>query len=176
MSKKKNILEELNKVIVLLKANDAVKKANYIMYIISIHIEIVESKQIWVDKEKDEEYHEFLKFLIEVYPLAKVNKEGIPREHLKDIVHDFQRYYCYKYDTLDFFDLEYYNPSLVNLEVHEILFWILNVKMTPEKIASHNLYFYIRTFQFKDYDKDIKDLMIKILDLIVKRISHGRKS
>jgi len=48
--------------------------------------------------------------------------------------------------------------------------------MTPEKIASHNLYFYIRTFQFKDYDKDIKDLMIKILDLIVKRISHGRKS
>jgi len=164
-----NILEKFKKEIKFLEANDKIIKEIYIKKIVLFHVNLLKSKKIYVEKNK--ENNALRNALTEIKKEMSLEKD-ISLEYSLKLLNIFKIYYLYKYNNENFFNLKKFYPPLIDMEFYEILVWIFCVKIKGKQSYSF-LFLCIKEFQYKPYEADIKKNLQWIFFLIAKRIARG---
>jgi hypothetical protein len=161
--RKKDLLKALISEIEFLKEQKNVRKDSYLMRVVGFLL--VDHFKIDVDKD---EFMDILNGIKEKLRLEKVKDEELPLQVLLVIVDCIKKVY-----KKGFFKEA---PVFGDMEACEILFWIFVTKGgRSDKLYSNfdnnKLYFHIDEAQcIKEYEEDIKDNLIEILNIIVNKI------
>ena len=113
-----NILEKFKKEIKFLEANDKIIKEIYIKKIVLFHVNLLKSKKIYVEKNK--ENNALRNALTEIKKEMSLEKD-ISLEYSLKLLNIFKIYYLYKYNNENFFNLKKFYPPLIDMEFYEIL-------------------------------------------------------
>jgi len=134
----------------------------------------------FINTENDnfpERYSQFRVFYeqLKIFDI-KILKKKEDSNIIQAFAQQFSFYYCCKYKTPFFLKPQFYFPNLVDLQLNEIIFWILNVELQEKQIKKNSNYFlvYVKEIKNKKDNEDIKEILINLIKKIIKHVKYGK--